>query len=568
MDTVSGPIDWSLGTYAPDYTKGALGAYQAGVGMAQQAGVRGALSEYANDPNASINDLVRYGALDHAQALINLDFARNKYAAIKRVAGGAAPGASPQPAAQAPASQAAAAPVSDAQLGSTTGQVAPPAAGAPPWLDALDNIEKAVSAAPVGQRRAMLQRYQETGAFDAMPDQIKASVTSYEPTDANLAQARAELSQARQHFASGGQAAPQEAPAAASAQGINLHDPETQAGLLPLALYAPEVANAYEKLGSYTTPNLEVAGGSVINKNDVGNVGRPVVPQGMKAVFDPDTKQWVTIPLEGYNAALAAQETAKTTAQEGAKAPFEFMEVKGQNGEPVNVRKDKAVAYAGEHGGVLSQGITPAEQKFQEGQAGQAAELLKPDEPGREHAADTEANARRAIAFVNSTKLDQTTGLKAKAASLLRTVGINAADNFANDAAAFNSISTQALTSGAHDVFPQRTTDRDIKLYNGVVPHLTTPNDAAKVFFGIQAAQAERKQAYEQFKADYQGDHSPQAIQRAWMQSGGAKSVFESPIWSEVQIGGKPSVVIKDVKGQKVGAFGIGTGHPVYFQVQ
>jgi hypothetical protein len=89
----------------------------------------------------------------------------------------------------------------------------------------------------------------------------------------------------------------------------------------------------------------------------------------------------------------------------------------------------------------------------------------------------------------------------------------------------------------------------------------------------MQAAQAYRTQQQEDFKANYSGDKSdPSAISRSWLSGPGGQSIFQSPIWSGVTIGGKPAFnpqtdIYTDKSGKKWGAWGTGSGHPVYFAI-
>ncbi len=286
-----------------------------------------------------------------------------------------------------------------------------------------------------------------------------------------------------------------------------------------------------------------------------------------------EAEKAVDLAFSVPEAIIAAKKAGMVASAEvAAKSPSEFVTVKGADGQEAYIRKDYAMGYAAAHGGVLGQGIAPAEQKFRTDQATQAAEILKPDPAARNAAADSQASSERALSIISHMKFDQATPVKAQIAAALRTAGFKDADKYANDVAGYQQATTQALVQGAKSAFPSRVTDRDIKLMHDIYPTLKTPNDAAAVAMGTQAAQALRTQQWEDFKANYTGAHdSPGDIQKAWLAGPGGQSVLQSPLWANVNIGGRaafnPKTDVKTVNGVKWGAWGLGTGHPVYFAV-
>lgn len=286
------------------------------------------------------------------------------------------------------------------------------------------------------------------------------------------------------------------------------------------------------------------------------------------------------------NAIIAAYQAGMVaTAQEAARAPYQFDTYQGPNGQPVYIRKDFAKQYAAEHGGILGQGMTAAESRYQGDIGQQTAELLKPDAAARNQASDAQASAERALSIINTLKFDKATPIKNQIAQALNAAGVKGAEQYASDIAAYQQATTQALVQGAHTAFPSRITNTDIALMHQVYPTITTPNDAAALVMGTQAAQALRTQQYEDFKANYTGDHNPQAIQRAWLAGPGGQSILQNPEWSKVPIGGRPAfnpatdtkwvdakdqrkIVKPGTKGAiQVGAWGVGTGHPVFFEM-
>lgn len=290
----------------------------------------------------------------------------------------------------------------------------------------------------------------------------------------------------------------------------------------------------------------------------------------------------------GMASALSPGEQAQATASGAAagQAPAAIVTVKAQDGSETQMRQTRQPdgtyvltdlhgdsAGSGGAGPVLGHGPGIGAQHTMATQAAQAAEVLKPAPDVRNQAVDTEANSLRALSIIGAHRFDQTTPIKTQIANLLRTAGIPDADHYASDMAGYRALTTQALTGGAHQAFPARTTDRDLKLMQDVFPSLTTPNDQASTAFGMQAAQAHRTQQWEDFKAAYTGDKSdPNAVYQAWLAGPGGQSIFQSPIWGRVTIGGRPAfnpaTDIRTVNGKQVGAWGIGTGHPVFFAVR
>ena len=584
MDTVSGPIDWSLDQNPPNYTQGALGAYQAGVGMAQQAGVRGALADYAGgDTNGALNGLIRYGAMDHAQALVNLDFARGKLAAIQRVQG--AVGAPPAPAAGPPAS-----PAPATSSGPPSDATTPPAGTPPPQarLDRISGELDQLSKLPQEQRLAYAMQIAPDLGFSA--DQVRGADLS----DAGVQRLQGRVSALRQ----GGQVAPPggaAAPAAAApSAGINLHDPQTQASLLPLALYAPEAAGAYEKLGSYTTPKLETAGGSVVNMNDPHNVGRPVVGQGMRSVIDPDTGQWTTVPVDGYNAALSGQETAKTTGSKRAElayagpiaqaeaggraageAPYQFDDVPevDANGQPTGrtIRVSRETeARSAASGAPVGRSRSPEEQKFAETDA----DALQKESDRWKGDAMQKLN-QGAVSATNAIKLaDQYakgkfTGAIGDLSQTLAGLGVGGS---VKDTASGVALLDQALKQQGSQAFSNVKnvrTQREFSYITGAAGQVNDPADKLRMTAAATASALNLQKRYAQFVQDWndgaargQLPKSSAQMQAAWQRQHGNDSLFADPVWQGVKIFGKPAVHIDskpDAQGHVYGYFGLGT---------
>ena len=285
-------------------------------------------------------------------------------------------------------------------------------------------------------------------------------------------------------------------------------------------------------------------------------------------------KHQINLSFQNQDAVAAAKKAgAVATAQEQAKNPNEFITVKGPENEDVVVRKDYALDRAGKNGGLLVSSMSPVEQKYQEGQAANAVDMLKPvDENIRQGYQATVDNANRGLSIINNIKTNSLTEYKKAVADQCRSAGIPGAEKYASDVAGLEQITNQSLLSGAKQIFPARVTNTDLTLAKPIYGNLKTPHDQLAFTLGLQSAVDQRKLDYEQFKSEYKGTHTPQAVQQAWLQQEGNRSNFQSPVWTNINIGGRPAfnpaTDVKIVGGKKVGAWGLGTGHPVYFEIK
>ena len=547
------------------------------------------------DPNSvdnAVQGAIRAGALDQATALQNLNFTRTIRAALPETLASlnTALGGATQPA-SAPAPSTSAAPAAPDQIAHMKGT-----------YDFAQDAANKMLALPLGDRVAAFQQIKQEGLARGLPeaaidqfgqnveddDKLKSLSDYYGQLSAHAGQALTPPTDG---------SAPIAAPPPHPAMGggswyMNLlQHPELIAKLdalkaagydmTPLisqatTLAAPEIA---QEAAVRNAPGL--AAGTEAGKApyDVINTFVNGVPTQMpRSTFL--AAQAAGFPGLGVDL-TPGQKAQQTAGGTGAgSAPYEIVTLHKPDGSIVEGPKSDFLAHTGNFapgggGGAAGQGITPSEQAYKTEQAGQAAKLLAPNPDAFNGAKDTEANALRALSIIGSIKFDNATDFKSKAANLLRTAGFGGADidKYANDLAGYRQLTTQALTSGAHNIFPQRVTNSDLKLMHDVYPTITTPNDAAAVATGTQAAQAHRVQEWENFKADYTGPHdSPQAIQQAWANGPGGRSVLQSPVWQNIKIAGRPAfnpaTDVKVIKGQKIGAWGLGTGHPVYFVVQ
>lgn len=650
-------VDWSLLKPLPNFFETYTKAYETGLDLGRQGAIRNAMRDYATNPQGTVDQLIRVGAIPEAAALGNLGYQQQQRAVLSegmrrllhRNAITDAPQLDADPAS--PAAQAAAAtsspggpapPPSIAVAGggrvsaaAGAGPSAPPAPpGAPvPEMpdvstfndhqlghvhgvaDTLDALAIELRGLPYPQRRARLAQEAQALIASGLPEE---QVRNFDPTDQALMDIHRVTDEIRglvPRPGSPGAAAPA-AAAQPSAHGdaapwLDLRNPDTQETLGMMSLGGAEVGPLVS-IGTATMPKYASTRGGLVFDEHTGRFTN-AAPGENGVQFDLDAHGNVVGSHEvpGYTEANARREGAiagaKASAEEGGRAPYHVVEVDMPDGTKMqgtmvpdasgHVRFQPLQAGAAAQGGGLGGGASggsgaggtgvgfgrsqsPGAHTVAVDQAGQAVALLKPDPVLLNEAVDTEATAQRALAIIGSMRFDQTTPWKVQAANILRSMpGIsNTAwgrnlDQYATSAAAFQAIATQALASGAHSAFPQRTTDRDIKLMKDVFPSLTTPNDQAALAMGTQAAQARRTQAWEEFKANYGGDRTdPNAVYRAWLSGPGGQSIFQSPVWARVSVGGRPAfnpaTDIKIVKGHRVGAWGLGTGHPIYFPVQ
>lgn len=566
------PVDWSAGAWMnPEGPAGivnsALAGQEAGLKLGQaKATVHALQGVDLNNPasiDAGIGNLVHANALDQANALQGLGATRQIFSSVL-------------PAVSARLKQ-----FGDASPASAPAQ--PPqgddhAAVVARQAEIMGQAQKAVSdlqALPLGARPAAAQAIREQFLAHGVP---AAAIDGHldDLSDAGLAATGKYFTDHAGWMSAGGLSAPGGVPEPPHPTGYAwandlMNDP---------LMNHPLVQATMKKFGFDM-------GGQMDRAERLIQPWNAAQATAAYAGQTEEAKKAVDLAFSVPEALVAAKRAgAVASAEEAARSPFAFENVKGPNGQDVYVRKDYALSYAAQHGGVLGQGIAPAEQAFRTAQGGQTADLLKPDPAARNSASDAQASAQRALSIIRSIKFNLATPIKAQVAAALRTAGFADADKYASDIANYQAATTAALVQGAHSAFPSRITDRDIKLMHDVYPTLKTPNDQAAIAMGTQAAQALRTQQWEDFKANYSGPHeSPQDVQKAWLAGPGGQSILQSSEWANIPIGGRAAfnpatdvktidpktqkVVAAGTKGSvKVGAWGIGTGHPVYFVVQ
>jgi hypothetical protein len=228
-------------------------------------------------------------------------------------------------------------------------------------------------------------------------------------------------------------------------------------------------------------------------------------------------------------------------------------------------------------GGTAASGVgvgpTPQAQQQRTDQAQQAAKALEPNPQARQSAQTAIDNDRETLSLLNTGRFTAATPFWKNIVDLGRAAGLNVADPQATSlaiyeklAAAMKAQQTRAMFAGAAG---GRITNMELTTAGKTVPTFTTPNDAIAYIVGMDMAGQQRTADYEDFKAGYQGPKdNPGEIQSAWLGKEGGQSLYQSPVWKNITLGGKPAVDTIDIKGKTYGVFAPGLGHPVVFPLR
>lgn len=313
----------------------------------------------------------------------------------------------------------------------------------------------------------------------------------------------------------------------------------------------------------------------------------PTLPNGMQP--DP-TRPGSAMNIPGLTSAMGEQTgatTAATTANtlrdvtdsEGRVTPrlgSDIIAANGGGAPPPPVRGAPAgqaqtpqfSSWFGQPGGPPGSapriGQSTADKTYSAADAKQLSDNVQAATSNRDAAQTSLTAAQQGIGFVSNHKLDQTTPGKLQAASLLRSVGIpsDQVNNFANDAASYDQLVRRNVAVSARAMFPTRVTNSDITITRAFNPTLSTPNEAAGYFWGMQAAAARRQLDRANFVAQYGADpttpKSNAAMESAWAQGAGSRSLFQAPELQGVKVGGKPLVSYYNYNGRKVGLVNMG----------
>jgi hypothetical protein len=228
---------------------------------------------------------------------------------------------------------------------------------------------------------------------------------------------------------------------------------------------------------------------------------------------------------------------------------------------------------------------TKAQEAFNVAEAGDAQKTLSGDMSVRQTAMQSRDNARQALAFIqaNPNQMNQALPYQVAGANYLRSlppgvlqaVGLNPKDidQLANSAATYQRLANQGLLEFGKTNLPSRYTERELALGRPVIGGLSTAPDAATYHWAQQQAIANKQLQRADFAANYSGDPSRQAIEKAWNASQQGKAdIYEDPVWQHVKLGGQPAVQFfpdrdknKQLTGRTVGVIGAGTASPQTF---
>ena len=262
-------------------------------------------------------------------------------------------------------------------------------------------------------------------------------------------------------------------------------------------------------------------------------------------------------------AAEAYQEAGGRTL---ATAPYERVQVTTPSGAPRIISGAQFAGYTGQGGSFT--GLTPGQQASQTGQADVATKLLAPNPDVLNASGKNVADIQRAMQAVAAVgKLDNSAQAKLHLAAALRTAGLGGrdVDQLTSNLSTANQLFSGLVATADKDTFGSRITNADLSVGQKSGISLWSPNDQVSTYLATKGALEQRKLAFERFKQTYTGDKTnPQAIYDAWNRQGGSTSIFAEPIWSSVQIGGKPAVMQRQIKGQTWLRVGAGTGHPFF----
>jgi len=305
------------------------------------------------------------------------------------------------------------------------------------------------------------------------------------------------------------------------------------------------VSNAPGYLGAMTDAT-KAAAAATANANEAA-----------KAVFAPRT----------------AGATAAATA--AATAPYEPVTFKGPNGQPITMSKQAFAAYQAAQGSGI-QGQTPGDEGFAVGQAKDLNTAIGGAIAQREPALITHNNGMEIRNYALTHNMNDlgerglavSKWLNTVPAPILQAAGVDPTkvSASANVGQIAEKLTSQSILQGAKNLLPSRYTERELSLMKPIAGNLNTPSEAMAYNGATMAALSERQLAQAQFAAQYNGPKTQQAYEAAWNATpAGKASLFASPAWQGVKIGGKPAVTYFQHGGQTYGAFGAGMGKPVFF---
>ncbi len=355
--------------------------------------------------------------------------------------------------------------------------------------------------------------------------------------------------------------------------------------------YNPYDARAGDRIGV----NLQNVNGFQIDTQDPGNAGKylPEAPaKGSEPVYDRGGNPIGWRMMDGSIQALQQSASAQASGEAAGRAPYDLVDVPRSDGSSQKMTRQQYLGLLSGDGvppvppritgtgGVFGPpvsaprlGVTqsPGEKVSAEIDARTATDLLG---SAAQMYSDARANlngARTAFAYANGLDPNAFTGAAATVAKYLAPLGVRGAEQLATNATTYKQSLAGELKNLAR-TFPGSQSDKELKAIQDMVPSISTPREATMVFLAGRAAGEARRQAYAEFLTNYNGPRTPQAIQRAWTASPqGRTSMFQDPIWQQVNINGRPAVEIaprQDAQGRRWGVFRRGTPYRINFQVR
>ncbi len=350
-------------------------------------------------------------------------------------------------------------------------------------------------------------------------------------------------------------------------------------------------------------PDHSVVNGQNTDLGDPSNTNRfyPTYNAEDQPTFDQYGRPVGVAPLTGSIQGAAARAGATANATNASEASYAGRKAYGTAaGTGAGAAMTEVITVPDGHGGSTQMtraqylramngasgpgaagpglGYTPskADQDFDSSQATGASTELNSDMDARPGALQDLNNAHQALSYVQAHKMDRLSPHIAAGAAYLRSLpapalqalGIpaNGIDRAANDPAIYQRLSAQNLLSFSKSNLPSRYTEREMAVANRVIPQLSTPNDAAAMHWGLQAAIANKAVQRADFASNYSGPKSRQGVEQAWNGTPqGQASLFEDPAFKSVTLGGKPAVVYVRKAGKLYGVVGAGTGSPTSF---
>lgn len=379
--------------------------------------------------------------------------------------------------------------------------------------------------------------------------------------------------------------------------GLDLRNPNAQRTIAALDLLGDPAGAQLTTLGTALMPKYVGVrpGGAVFNPVANQYVGG-TLPNDLGVSFTPDGNGGFTTNTAANAGTLipamkAAQAAATTIGNDSGhlinaralaaansggtaqgEAPYQIIKVPLRNGSTIDMPLStfKTLQASGKFPG-LGQSQTPGEEQDSKDDAVKYNNTFETYASGpavmkEQNAHDITMQALRSAQALDPNAFTATAGEAAKIGNL---IGVPGANTLTNNIQTYEALLPQVLR-GTFSTFPRL--EKEFEVVKSASANVNTPKDAASILLATQAATHERNLAYAEFRSNWQGAHSQQAVDNAFNNSpAGRASMFASPAFHGLQIGGRPAVQIgnhplKD--GHVYGIFMPGTKNAQPFMVQ